>query len=110
MKKIDNIIIFALFFTILLASIISFAAENDLVICDHSYKYSTTTNGDFVYICSKCDGEITKTPSELETLWNNNVINQNPQDVEDGYFIDVVPDGVINSKDFAKIIHTKKCG
>ena len=109
MKKFRKIITFPVIIAITLSCIITFASENNMETCNHSFKYSSVQNGNFVYICDICGAKDVETPTKLLSLWDEQIYNEKASEVEDiGYFMDVVPDGIINAKDYAHIYYTMK--
>lgn len=81
-------------FVLFIASIIVFAAqENNFdVPCDHHYQITDFDDGIATFICNECDDTYT------EKFIDH--INESYEP------LDVVEDGIINAKDYAKLIYT----
>lgn len=109
MKQFNKIINFILFFS-LTSMIIVFAAENNLDTCEHNYQYSRMVNDCFVYTCTECSDENSIITSYVKEIWDIEALNKDINEVDNGYILDVVPDGFINAKDYAKIYHISKYG
>lgn len=91
---------------IIVSIVVVYAAENNLEFCDHSYCYSKTIEDSFMYYCSKCGSEEAILISEVKAKWNVETTNKRSYDIENGYILDVVQDGFVNAKDYAKIQHS----
>ena len=79
----------------------------------HKYKYNfLNDNSEFVYICEDCDYETTQTADDLLIIWDEKYINKTPNrnKLDESCYLDVVSDGIINAKDYAKIHHISKYG
>lgn len=95
-------------------------ADNSFCGCDslicpisqHNYKYKSFDNGVVTYKCVDCNSITTREIECLNDYWNGSVINQRQsRSLFDSYRqLDVVPDGIINAKDFAKIRYLSRYG
>lgn len=75
---------------------------------EHDLKFINYSNEWFNYKCVDCGIVISKRENELPLFTdyvNTRVVRSN-----DNMYLDVVPDGIINAKDFAKIRHLSKYG
>lgn len=76
----------------------------------HYYVVSgNLVNNEFTYVCKKCKDNTTKTSQQLREIWDEKSINQAPKSTifDDSCFLDIVPDGIINAKDFSIISQGK---
>lgn len=64
-------------------------------------------NNGFTYICKNCKDNTEKTSQQLRVIWNEKYINKAPRSTvyDDSCYLDIVPDGIINAKDFSIINH-----
>lgn len=67
--------------------------------CQHKYVFSSISNGMVTYECSKCSVLTTKSIADVFEMWSDDVYNT----VDDNSYLDFVPDGFINAKDYVKI-------
>lgn len=67
--------------------------------CQHKYVYNNIEKGTIYYTCIKCNDITTKSIIDVKDMWNNELLNTN----DDNSFIDLVPDGIINAKDYVKL-------
>lgn len=67
--------------------------------CQHKYVFSSISNGMVTYECSKCAVLTTKSIADVFEMWSDDVYNT----VDDNSYLDFVPDGFINAKDYVKI-------
>ena len=67
--------------------------------CQHKYVFSSISNGMVTYECSKCGVLTTKSIVDVFEMWSDDVYNT----VDDNSYLDFVPDGFINAKDYVKI-------
>lgn len=74
---------------------------------EHNYKFAYYSYG-FYYMCSDCNNIVAMQKDELPNFID--YINQKVVEGSDAMYLDVVPDGIINAKDFAKIRHLSKYG
>lgn len=90
---------FLLLLSVVLAicGIASVAVADDS--CEHKYVYSKIDDGYVVYTCEKCQKQTSKHLEEVVDLAENGQYNV----ADDNSFIDLVPDGFVNAKDYAKI-------
>lgn len=90
--------ILALVVVIITISTVSLVATADDS-CQHKYVYSSIESGIVYYSCTKCNNITTKRITDVKDMWDNNLLNT----YDDNSYMDLVPDGFINAKDFAKI-------
>lgn len=76
----------------------------EIINASHSYKFVEAKNGILTYNCSVCGDKLNMSVKEVMANWSADVANQ-PADVCP--VLDVVPDGIINAKDYAKLLHIK---
>lgn len=74
----------------------------------HNLEFINYSNELFMYECVDCGIVISKRETELSLFAD--YINTRVTRENDNMYLDVVPDGIINAKDFAKIHHTAKYG
>lgn len=67
--------------------------------CQHKYVFGSISNGMVTYECSKCAVLTTKSIADVFEMWSDDVYNT----VDDNSYLDFVPDGFINAKDYVKI-------
>lgn len=67
--------------------------------CQHKYVYNNIEHGIVYYSCAKCNSITTKKITDVIDMWDNDSFN----DYVNNSYIDFVPDGFINAKDYAKI-------
>lgn len=67
--------------------------------CQHHYVFDGVNNGTVFYTCNKCNDLTSKSISSVLGLWNDDVFNT----TDDNSFVDLVPDGFVNAKDYVKI-------
>lgn len=72
---------------------------------NHNYKYKSCSNGVVIYECVDCKCTTRRSVEYLKNLWSNSIVNQKQsRNIFDSYLqFDVVPDGIINAKDYAKL-------
>lgn len=67
--------------------------------CQHKYVFSSIKSGTVTYECSNCGVATTKSIADVFEMWSDDVYNT----VDDNSYLDFVPDGFINAKDYVKI-------
>ena len=67
--------------------------------CQHKYVFGSISNGMVTYECSKCAVLTTKSIADVFEMRSDDVYNT----VDDNSYLDFVPDGFINAKDYVKI-------
>lgn len=67
--------------------------------CQHQYVFCSIKSGTVTYECSKCSVLTTKSIADVFEMWSDDVYNT----VDDNSYLDFVPDGFINAKDYVKI-------
>lgn len=75
---------------------------------EHNYIYYEFSDEKYCYGCSNCGSKISKSISELPVF--KDYINTRVTCGNDNMYLDVIPDGIINAKDYAKIYHLSKYG
>lgn len=76
----------------------------------HNYKCSSVLGNTIIYKCTDCGFETTRDADYVFNEWNSSIINKHPKtdlfssDIQ----IDVVPDGIFNGKDYARLRYAKK--
>lgn len=78
-------------------SVASVAVADDS--CEHKYVYSKIDDGYVVYTCEKCQKQTYKHIEVVVDLAERAQYNV----ADDNSFVDLVPDGFVNAKDYAKI-------
>lgn len=74
----------------------------------HDYNnYVSANNGIITYACSCENVTITKSVDEIIDMWNVDFINDSADKCPQ---LDVIQDGIINAKDYAKLNHIKNFG
>lgn len=99
MKKCIKLIILVL----LIASMFLFGNIISNAACNHEYKYYDCKNGSIHYICNKCNQTICYNIIQINKMFSPSMINCYDSAVKNGEFVDIVDDGIINAKDYAKI-------
>lgn len=64
-------------------------------------------NRKLTYKCSRCEEYCVMTIEDVLELWEVNIINGSSYECPE---LDVIPDGLINAKDYAKLMHIKNFG
>lgn len=90
--------IYALVICVLIISTATLIANADDS-CHHKYVYNNIEHGIVYYSCAKCNSITTKKITNVIDMWDNDSFN----DYVNNSYIDFVPDGFINAKDYAKI-------
>lgn len=100
-------------------------SEYKCIVCEYSYKdeFKEKTSHDYIYCdvneksyieynCRNCNYITEYNPDDLIKDWNNDYVNIVPSNNQNDIscYLDVVPDGIINAKDYAKLNHIKKFG
>ena len=67
--------------------------------CQHKYVFGSIKSGTVTYECSNCGVATTKSIADVFEMWSDDVYNT----VDDNSYLDFVPDGFINAKDYVKI-------
>ena len=67
--------------------------------CQHKYVFCSIKSGTVTYECSNCGVATTKSIADVFEMWSDDVYNT----VDDNSYLDFVPDGFINAKDYVKI-------
>ena len=67
--------------------------------CQHKYMFCSIKSGTVTYECSNCGVATTKSIADVFEMWSDDVYNT----VDDNSYLDFVPDGFINAKDYVKI-------
>lgn len=75
----------------------------------HTFNVDISNHG-IDYKCKYCDEIQTHNPDEILSLWNTDYLNKPVPQVssENSHYLDVVQDGVINAKDYAKLKQESK--
>lgn len=73
----------------------------------HTYKYFSADNNVVIYKCSDCGLTNTRDIDYLKSKWSSDLVNVCPSsDLFDSDLqFDIVSDGIINGKDYARLIH-----
>lgn len=95
-KKKISIFLFVLALVLSLTSTTVAVADDS---CQHKYVFGSISNGMVTYECSKCSVLTTKSIADVFEMWSDDVYNT----VDDNSYLDFVPDGFINAKDYVKI-------
>ncbi|MFR5874934.1 MAG: S8 family serine peptidase [Eubacterium sp.] len=76
-------------------------------ISGHTYKYFSTDDNVVIYKCSDCGMIITRDIDYLKNKWNSDLVNVYPSSnlFDSNLQFDIVPDGIINGKDYSKLLH-----
>lgn len=69
----------------------------------HDYEYTGTDSdtGYFTYTCSVCGDVISRSPLLVYPFWNVQYVGKTPDEVTNGYLLELSGDGIINAKDYA---------
>lgn len=67
--------------------------------CGHKYVFGSISDGTVTYECSKCGNATTKSIVDVWEMWSDDVYNT----VDDNSYLDLVPDGFVNAKDYVRI-------
>lgn len=79
--------------------------------CGHMYKLiEVTSYNELIYKCSECDYEEKISSDVVFAMWDTKYINKTPERTakDDSCYLDVVSDGIINAKDYAKLYRMTK--
>lgn len=76
----------------------------------HKYVYTgQDDSGRLTYVCTVCNGSaVPLSPSAVLALWNVRYANTAPYDTELGYRFELIDDGIINAKDYSRLVKLDK--
>lgn len=88
-----------------------FILENGVTFA-HDFVYdSTNSDGELMYECSRCDSHQNLDINDVMASWDVSCLNRHYGAYDDTMkALDVVHDGIINAKDYAKLNHIKNFG
>ncbi len=74
----------------------------------HDYnEFVSVDNGNLIYNCSRCNNEFSVSADEVMEMWSSDTINVSAEECP---ALDIISDGIINAKDYAKLKHIQNFG